>query len=333
MHVHFNSDDEDENAARAASHSQAGPSNQPAAAQPGPNFTSSGCKQANKCGSVRVDYDTNDQCYVFKVLCTPDHSAAVASLSNHRLKVYSLAPTQLTHTSDLQGHQSTITDIQFPDPTCSYAAYTSSTDGTIRGWDLRSGQQAQAFQAPGQEVLCFSMSDQLLVAGGQGDVLFWDVRSSKQLGSFTDTHMDDVTQVRLHAASKKLLSASQDGLIAVFDVSSGLDEDDGFISALNVNTSVEEMNFYGAQGRRLWVRTGTESLHLWEWFKASSDEEQVGCCAGWQEECCCIVVLHVQQAAVLLLLAWVLAAVVSQHPQPSTGTTSLCQQPALALQH
>lgn len=276
MHLHFNSDDEDDNAVRAASHSQAGPSNQPAAPQAGPHFTSSGCKHANKSGSVRVDYDTNDQCYVFKVLCTPDHSAAVASLSNHRLKVYSVAPTQLTHTADLQGHQSTITDVQFPNAACPYAAYTSSTDGTIRGWDLRSGQQAQAFHAPGQEILCFSMSDQILAAGGQGDVLFWDVRSSKQLGSFTDTHMDDVTQVRLHTASRKLLSASQDGLIAVFDVSSGLDEDDGFISALNVNTSVEEMNFYGQQGQRLWVRTGTEGLHLWEWYKATSDEEQVG---------------------------------------------------------
>ncbi len=59
--------------------------------------------------------------------------------------------------------------------------------------------------------------------------------------------------MRLHGPSRRLLSASQDGLVAVFDVGAQLDEDDGFISALNVNTSVEEMGTYGAGGGRLWV--------------------------------------------------------------------------------
>jgi WD40 repeat protein len=199
-HLYFNSDEEDAAvAARAATHSQAGPSGQQQQQQQRSAAQlfgqPAGCRHASKAGSVRVDYAARDQCYVFKVLASPDHSAAAASLSNNTLKVYGIEPARLTHTADLKGHTRTITDLQFPDPAAPYAAFTSSADGTVRGWDLRSGQQAQAFQAAGHELLCFSMHEHLLAAGGQGDVLFWDKRSSKQLASFTDTHMDDVTQV------------------------------------------------------------------------------------------------------------------------------------------
>jgi hypothetical protein len=195
-HLYFNSDDEDDVAARAATNSQAGPSQQQRPAAQQQFGQHAGCRHASKAGSVRVDYDARDQCYVFKALASPDHSAAVASLSNNALKVYGIAPTRLTHSADLKGHTRTITDLQFPSADAPFAAYTSSADGTVRGWDLRSGQQAQSFQAPGHELLCFSMHEHLLAAGGQGDVLFWDTRSCKQMGSFSDTHMDDVTQVR-----------------------------------------------------------------------------------------------------------------------------------------
>lgn len=42
--------------------------------------------------------------------------------------------------------------------------------------------------------------------------------------------------------------------------------------AININNSVEEFGLYGADGGRLWIRTGTESLHLWEWLRATREE-------------------------------------------------------------
>lgn len=46
-----------------------------------------------------------------------------------------------------------------------------------------------------QELHSFSVLDNLVAAGGQGDVLFWDRRTQKPLAAFDDMHMDDVTQV------------------------------------------------------------------------------------------------------------------------------------------
>jgi hypothetical protein len=61
-------------------------------------------------------------------------------------------------------------------------------------------------------------------------------------------------QVLFHAASSKLITASEDGLVAVHDVSGGLNQDDGFIAALNVGTSVEQLGLYGSQGQHMWCR-------------------------------------------------------------------------------
>jgi hypothetical protein len=44
---------------------------------------------------------------------------------------------------------------------------------------------------------------------------------------------------------------------------------------MNIGTSVEELGLYGAQDERLWCRSGTESLHLWEWLAATQEEGEV----------------------------------------------------------
>jgi hypothetical protein len=78
------------------------------------------------------------------------------------------------------------------------------------------------------------------------------------------------------APSARLITASQDGLVAVLDLSSGLNQDDGFVAALNAGTSVEEIGLYGPAAERLWVRTGTESLQLWEWANAAAPDAAGG---------------------------------------------------------
>lgn len=47
-------------------------------------------------------------------------------------------------------------------------------------------------------------------------------------------------------------------------------------AALNVGTSVEQIGLYGCESERLWVRTGTESLHLWEWRVATMSDAEGG---------------------------------------------------------
>ena len=50
------------------------------------------------------------------------------------------------------------------------------------------------------------------------------------------------------------------------------DEEEGFKAALNIDTSVAKLGFYGQQGEKLWARSGVETLHLWEWQAACNDE-------------------------------------------------------------
>lgn len=88
--------------------------------------------------------------------------------------------------------------------------------------------------------------------------------------------MTAILQVVLHSGSSKLITASQDGLVAVHDLSSGLNQDDGFIAALNVGTSVEQLGLYGSEQQHMWCRTGTETLQIWDWLAATVDDVQGG---------------------------------------------------------
>lgn len=93
----------------------------------------------------------------------------------------------------------------------------------------------------------------------------------------TDANMRCLSlQVLFHNASRKLITASQDGLVAVHDISSGLDQDDGFIAALNVGTSVEQLGLYGSEQQHMWCRTGTETLQLWDWLAATVEGMEGG---------------------------------------------------------
>lgn len=83
-------------------------------------------------------------------------------------------------------------------------------------------------------------------------------------------------QVVFHRLSQKLITASQDGLVAVHDIASGLNQDDGFIAALNVGTSVEQLGLYGSEQQHMWCRTGTETVQLWDWLAATVEDMQGG---------------------------------------------------------
>lgn len=65
--------------------------------------------------------------------------------------------------------------------------------------------------------------------------------------------------------------------------SAASDEDEGFKAALNIDTSVAQLGFYGAAGERLWARSGVESLHLWEWAAACNDDPEGASWGGFWE--------------------------------------------------
>lgn len=63
--------------------------------------------------------------------------------------------------------------------------------------------------------------------------------------------------------------AGVDGLVCVFDVSKGPDEEDGMAGVLSVGSSVAKMGFFGQQLDNVWVLTSTEDLSTWRWGDAT----------------------------------------------------------------
>ena len=47
-----------------------------------------------------------------------------------------------------------------------------------------------------QELFSFAVAGNIVAAGAQGSLFFWDRRTQQALACYEDTHMDDVTQVR-----------------------------------------------------------------------------------------------------------------------------------------
>ena len=107
----------------------------------------SGSVRLPRCRSVT---SVGPNSYVFRAVANDAADAVIASTSDNIIKAYSLASSQLAHVCDLRGHGGTITDVAFTGGGGSGAAHSSSSllhsssvDGTVRGWDLRSGAQAE----------------------------------------------------------------------------------------------------------------------------------------------------------------------------------------------
>lgn len=140
MHVRFDEDDAEQELARRL---------QPSAAAERP-AVSGPCAALTAVSVVRTDFDSGDQCYVFEVAATPDLISVAASLSNNKIKLYSTREASgLSFTGSLNGHTDTVTSIAYAMADTPHALYSSSEDGTIRGWDARTGQQAEMYVSIG----------------------------------------------------------------------------------------------------------------------------------------------------------------------------------------
>ncbi|XP_022854685.1 WD repeat-containing protein 89 [Olea europaea var. sylvestris] len=135
--------------------------------------------------------------YVFQIVPKDDWTAIAVSLSTNAVKLYS--PQTGQYLGEFKGHSSVINEISFTGPSTSHILYSSSSDGTIRAWDTRSFQQVFSISAgPSQEVFSFSFGgadNNLLTAGCNSQIFFWDWRTKKQVAVLEESHMDDVTQV------------------------------------------------------------------------------------------------------------------------------------------
>lgn len=125
-------------------------------------------------------------------------------------------------------------------------------------------------------------SDSLIASGCSGHIFVWDIRTRKLFRAFRDFHTEDITTVRLSIAyfdllcsltsrkvrfrpsenSTQVFSSSVDGNICCFDVQPE-DEDDALLSGINIEDSINRIDFFGDNYDCVACLTTTEKLTLW----------------------------------------------------------------------
>ncbi|KAI0513592.1 hypothetical protein KFK09_009619 [Dendrobium nobile] len=196
----------------------------------------SGASTSSKRLAIKKTIQTNfHEDYVFQIASSPEISTLAVSLSSNTIKLYSPATGQFL--GECKGHMSTIHEISFAVPSSPHLLCSCSSDATIRMWDTRTFKQ----------------------------ILFWDLRSSKQVACLEESHMDDVTQVRFTPNQQsKLISSSVDGLLCLFDTVGHIDDDNHLESVMNVGTSIGKFGFFGEKNQKLWCLTHIETLSIWD---------------------------------------------------------------------
>uniref|UniRef100_A0A3Q1F7J7 WD repeat-containing protein 89 n=2 Tax=Acanthochromis polyacanthus TaxID=80966 RepID=A0A3Q1F7J7_9TELE len=160
-----------------------------------------------------------------------------------------------------------------------------SVAGSVRLWDVRhrGSDAVQTFGSDSTHSFCsfdLNCSDALLCAGteqvdGEDSFLvFWDRRKpgTDPLGVYSESHSDDITQVRFHPQDKdRLASGSTDGLVNVFDLSRGA-EDEALLATLNSDSSAGAVCWCGPASSRLLCLSHDEGLHLWDLSRLDGDQ-------------------------------------------------------------
>ncbi|XP_026194757.1 WD repeat-containing protein 89 [Anabas testudineus] len=162
--------------------------------------------------------------------------------------------------------------------------YSGSSDGTVRGWDVRrpGTEAAQVFKSDPSHSYCsfdLSCSDTLLCAGTErinedSFLVFWDARKpgGGLLGVYSESHSDDITQVRFHPRDKdRLASGSTDGLVNVFDLSRGAEEE-ALLLTCNSDSSAGSVCWSGPDHTQLLCLSHDEGLHLWDLGQLDTEE-------------------------------------------------------------
>lgn len=180
------------------------------------------------------------------------------------------------------GHTNPISTVTFTHRSAD-SLYSASLDGTVRLWDIRSqeNKSAQIFRSDATHSFCgfdLSCSDSLLCAGTEqidsedSFLVFWDVRKpSALLGVYSESHSDDITQVRFHPTDKdRLASGSADGLVNVFDLRKGAEEE-ALVGTCNSESSVSALCWLELE--RLLCVSHDEGLRLWDLKSLDTEDE------------------------------------------------------------
>jgi len=148
---------------------------------------------------------------------------------------------------------------------------SGSADGTIRLWDLLTGQMLKAFPHHSLSVRCLASVRTghgfLLASGGSdGKLRMWDVRTQEQYGSTIqcDQHtVNDVAFVQDEHGKLKLATVGQDGSLKLWDSEALTQPLQQFSPGDGELTAVTRVPV-GGRRRTVFAVAGRTSIHLWD---------------------------------------------------------------------
>jgi WD40 repeat protein len=119
----------------------------------------------------------------------------------------------------LIGHTDRILATDFS--TDSQFLLTASADGTVRIWDIVSGEERRQLVAPNvrMQVATFSPDGRFVLTGSNdGMARLWDVATGEQIRIFGGQHEDGVTAVAFSPNGQRIATGDGAGHIRIWDV-------------------------------------------------------------------------------------------------------------------
>ncbi|XP_075049121.1 WD repeat-containing protein 89 [Mixophyes fleayi] len=205
--------------------------------------------------------------------------------SDKSIKLY--RKETMTCLQEFNAHPAVLSGVRFSNSNHNLL-YSACSDATVKLWDARviGTGAVQVYNGYPSNVfisLDISCNDLVVCAGTEkveddSFLVFWDARyssdtkSKEPLGVYSESHNDDVTQVRFHPTNPSLVaSGSTDGLVNVFDINKD-NEDDALTSTCNSDSSVNVIGWAGKDYKQVYCLTHDEGFCWWDLAQVDTEE-------------------------------------------------------------
>ncbi|XP_063804742.1 WD repeat-containing protein 89 [Pseudophryne corroboree] len=214
-----------------------------------------------------------------------NHQTAAVLCSNKSIKLYT--KERMVCLREFNAQPGVLSGVRFSHSN-NDLLFSACSDATVKLWDARvNGTGAvQVYTGyPSNVFISFDIScNDLVVCAGTEKVeddsflVFWDARyssdskSKEPLGVYSESHNDDITQVRFHPTNPSLVaSGSTDGLVNVFDLNKD-NEDDALATTCNSDSSVNVIGWAGKDYKQIYCLTHDEGFIWWDLAQVDTEE-------------------------------------------------------------
>jgi WD40 repeat protein len=197
-----------------------------------------------------------------------DGQFLVSADSEGHIRIWEVATGKVTQR--LTGHAGAVLSVAFS-PDDRYLAYGGG-DSTVRIWDVEAGVERITFRGhtAAVEGIAFSPDGQRLasVSPSRGMVKVWDLTRHPEYATFARTGKD-IEAFAFQESGKRLVSVTVGGKLQVWDVATGVLQDERFLPLTGKLVSPAVVAAFAPGGRRLAARSRKDPRLVKVWDVAT----------------------------------------------------------------